>query len=119
MRYYIINIVLTPLTRSPATARDTRAGQGVAHLITLGTPLLSVFLAVSTLLVFARVVAAVTPVLIAVTEIVNLLTGCASPPHDFRGVSPGLRPDPDVASVRIRCSAVTLVPTGHQVKTVD
>ena len=76
-------------------------------------------LAVSTLLVFAPVVAAVTPFLIAVTEIVNWLTGCASPPHDFRGVSPGLRPDPNVASVRILCGAVTLVSTGHQVKTVD
>ena len=76
-------------------------------------------LTVSTLLLSAPVVAAVTPLLIAVTEIVNWITGCASPPHDFRSVCPGLRIDLHVASVRILCGAVTLVSTGHQVKTVD
>ena len=64
---FIINIVLTPLTRSTGTAGDTLAVAGLA----LWTRLLAVLLAACTLLVSAPVIAAVAPLLVAGTEIVS------------------------------------------------
>ena len=64
---FIVDIVLTPLTRSTGTAGDTLAVAGLA----LWTRLLAVFLAACTLLVSAPVIAAVAPLLVAGTEIVS------------------------------------------------
>ena len=71
---FIINIVLAPLTRSTGTAGDTLAvadtspGASPGALWTLPPPVL---LTPSTSLVFAPVVAAVAPLLVAGTEIVR------------------------------------------------